>query len=214
MPNGAFMEVNTPRHEVVRLLSEKTGECVAWSCHECQRVVATNASHTTFEEAEEYALNHDRPPPCEKCGEPRRIGLGYISACHRCLSEKNRLQAEQSERERFEKAEKVPMSEWRGECLSDGDDNYFFEIEDALDHYDRNDVPRPEYLWECDPDDMTMSAAGALETSLQDHHEDAESNIPLEEITRLQKYMDRWCKKQGVRSWYCNHKRAILLEKR
>lgn len=200
------------KHHITRLLSEKTGEVVAFACKECQRIVASNISHSSLEEAEKYALEHHNPSPCSVCGSPIRSNLGYLSPCIECSSRRMRENEQKRETENFAKAKKVHMSKWKGDCLSDGDDRFFFSLEEALEHYDNLGVERPDYLWECYPTGMNISADSILEHTLSEHHEDAGGDIPESEITRLQKYLDRWCKKQKVQSWWVDTKVAVLLD--
>lgn len=204
--------VDNVQHQITRLLSEKTGEVVAFACRECRTIVASNATHSSLEEAEKYANTHANPPPCRECGTPRKFAYGYQNPCSVCSHRRFEEQQQKREEELFEKADKVRMSDWKGHCLTDGDERFFFDLDEALDHYDSRGVARPKYLWDCDPDPMTMAADGILEHALSEHHEDAIDRIPQSEIDRLQKYLDRWCKKQKVESWYMNNKTAVLLD--
>lgn len=107
-----------------------------------------------------------------------------------------------------------PMAEWKGECLTDGDEGFWWCIADALDHYDSQDVPRPAYLHECEPETMRLRADHIIDNATDEFHEDAAGGISTADEAALQHYLDMWSAKVNIVTWKDGRRRVVLIDQR
>ena len=194
------------KHAVYKLLSERTGEPVAWACEQCKVVICNN---------EPDARSHELVEACTGCGQSTAAemrGRTYRVVCRACQSARWAEESAAREEAMLAKVEKIPMAEWTGECLSDGDERFWWSLDDALEHFDSTETPRPAYLHECDPETMTLSAERILEDALDEFHEDAGGDISAKDVARLQRFLDLWCKKVNVVTWRRSYRRIVMLE--
>lgn len=122
------------------------------------------------------------------------------------------------EREQFDKAEKIPDTEWTGValCVPPGDDNgYFFtEVAEIANRFDADSDHFPVFAWDCDMEPFTLTrrdAESMIEDQLQDHHEDAVDKITTAQWEELATFLAGWAERTGIVSWHPNMKRAVML---
>jgi len=119
-------------------LYTKSGKSAGiWACGEC-RIVA----HTK-EQAEKCC----KPYQCKHCGVECKK---YWTVCDDCRRKADRAREEQ----RFEKATKITPGLWQGGMIYAGDgmgwrDGYFTDFEELEDWCASEDVPLPNYVWNC-----------------------------------------------------------------
>lgn len=94
------------------------------------------------------------------------------------------------------------MSAEDGWLYDEALDRFFGDMPEALDWYKSRGLELPSYLLECEQNMMGLHAELIVDEALADFHEGAKSNIPDEEMQRLQAFLDAWCDKQGVCSWF------------
>lgn len=147
--------------------------------------------------------------PCAICGNVMRrplVGLYPRNYCAACEAERKRASDEKEarrEQERFEKARKTTWKDYQGEmvyCDGYGNDGFLGldEVEELLEGPPEE---CPDYVWACESYDLKLDAELILQQALEDHHEDAGEGITNEAGAELQKLLDDWCAKQGVRSF-------------
>jgi len=109
----------------------------------------------------------------------------------------------------YREAKKIPLAEYKGDLLYYMDEFYDEEVIQDNDTCDE----LPKYAWACSPHDLTLEAADIVSSALEhgDHHEDAFEEVNLRDLSRLQRYLDAWCKKVAIRSWMPDFNLAVIL---
>lgn len=105
------------------------GPTGVWFCTKCGTVGPTQIL------AEQCCT----PKPCA-CGAPLSK---YHTRCDACLN----AAREKSERDLFERAEKVCEETWDGPVYADGEEKYFENTDEARDYYEGIDAPLPDFFW-------------------------------------------------------------------
>lgn len=176
-------------------------QCVAWECPTC---------HGQYVDRAFAARCCDRH--CEACGVSIHSRSCYVF-CDPCRAKR---EAER-EAERFAEATKVPEAEYADEWVysethqGGGREGYWPDVESLRDWCEGEGVASPAYVWACTPLDLSMHADSAIESALDEHHDDAGSEISDAEVRRLQDFLDEWCDAQGIRSYHTDYKRAVVL---
>lgn len=77
-------------------------------------------------------------------------------------------------------------------------------LDDYLENYNEENVnDRPEVLWVTSEEKIKIDAYDIVRDACEDLHEDAMDNITSEDFTRLQNFLDEWCKEQtGTTTYY------------
>jgi hypothetical protein len=116
-----------------------------------------------------------------------------------CVSCRNAKQAAK-DRAAYDAAPKKMLAEY----VSDHPDGMLYSDSFGGDNYrhadcvEDGDLVPDSLVWCCDPVDLHIEARHVLDSALEDHHEDAGDGVDQD---GLQKLLDEWCAKQGVRSW-------------
>ena len=116
--------------------------------------------------------------------------------------------------EAFEKAEKIPASEYKGWVSVPGCDDehgYFESVTELLSHCASTGQHAPVFVWACTPKPFRLDADAIVEQALEDHRECAKDNIPDEAIERLQLLLDGWTQATGIVSQYEDQTRAVMI---
>lgn len=166
-------------------------EVVAYACPRCRCVTGKTA---------DSAMTHYGcfPRICE-CGAECTRGW---TACDPCRARKE----ESRERERYEKAEKIQVKNWRGPVYHEPTDTYHRDAHYVLDELSEGETPTG--VWACDVLGFEMlDAYDLLESSLTESTEDAAEQL---DIDGLQKLLDTWRDEQVFVSWSPNYKKAIV----
>lgn len=181
----------------VALLSSRTGDIACYACAKCGTV------HTI---ANVYCAEVCcAPKVCDAEGcdsEPRQ---------HRIYCEPCSIAAEgEKEARKFEKATKIPYSEWDGKMLYSGRlDKYFLEWWEYMEEIESDEGAEPEeYLWDCISHRVGIDAEGVIENAMDDHYEGAIEQIV--DATELQDLLDAWCKKQDIETFWPSRNRAVM----
>lgn len=167
-------------------------------CSKCRSV---------FKTAEEAANCHgDRI--CE-CG--KKIERRFYAKCNDCDWKAQKEKSAAIEFERYEKATKIPASEWKGDKLYDGD-QYYDEIEDLLDRYD--EVQEPEYVWACKNVGLPRATSeGIIEHMLDGMWDDADSG-DLNGLEELDAAIAKFNEDNAdVKVWEVDYSTAVLVGK-
>lgn len=118
------------------------------------------------------------------------------------------------ERERFKKANKIQLKDYKYDFLYDQElDRYFEEIDILKEYYEDIEAPIPSYVYGCYPINLHLDMNDIVRNELEDnHYEDAVMDIGVDELDELQIMVNEWCKKQGIRTWYQNEEVVVLLK--
>lgn len=151
-----------------------------------------------------------QPYKCSACGVETRK---YVSECATCRD----IRETGKEKEVFEKAEKV--TEWDGWIFSDGlgyGDGYFSDVDDLIEWCEENDVPRPEYVWTCEPvafAQITVDQVTELITDSGDAYEDFEQS-DLNGLDELSKAIEAFNDaNSGIFAYHASNTKALVLPK-
>jgi hypothetical protein len=166
----------------------------ALACDKCGRVYALGQ--------EEYAAQCCEPYHCSTCGaETERCW----TKCSRCRGEEER----EKERARFEAATVVPWDEAAGAMLYDEEhDRWIRDIEDAED-----DDPPTRYAYATRPRPLSIDADDTIDNALEngEHYEDAGMDVSGAEREELQTFLNGWCQRTGIVSYFPDHSRVVLF---
>lgn len=186
-------------------LSDEAGKMHAYACGNCSKIFPILIDRALALAASCCALH------CRSCLRNYHPPLvGNRLSCPDCEA-RDGARAQAREEGLFAKATKTPAHQWDGDCLYD-DGEYYFSVEELLEHYAENDSEPPQYVWDCDREKLSMSAEHIIEAACEDHHDDAWGEISDHEKRRLQRYLDTWCDATGVSSFEPNFNRAVILE--
>jgi hypothetical protein len=187
-------------------------EVVAYACPSCGTVI-TPTSFGDGQEGQEVAralaLEHcNRHCRCSKPIPSNRI------ICDTCWEADQRVR----DLKKFELAEKVyedgygaPVY-WEGKVGSMGD-GYFSGIDEVREHCEDEDEDVPVYVWACNPVDLHIDVDNILESAFQEHYEGARDMLNAEAEEELSLFLNAWCKRQNIRSWQPDFRKAILLDR-
>lgn len=177
--------------------------CGIYHCGQCRAVYALQG------QAEMCCA----PSVCSACG--KETGRRYYTICSPCEAEK----WAQKERERFERAEKVPA--WDGWIFSEGlgyQDGFFEDWDDFNEWLASEFEPEdfedntPDYFWTCDSSPCCHLDYGSIiENATQDAYEDWEAGR-LSGQEELKAAIDAFNEaNKGEIGWAPNYKRALVL---
>jgi hypothetical protein len=166
-----------------------------WQCSRCGK------NHALKETAEKCC----EARTCDICGKPLQWA---VNICQECI-----------EKGRFDKAEKVDLKDWDGPVFTEAVDNYdgmgYFEdvgefVEFCKESYSDAEIEDlPAYVWACETVKHKLCIDNALESMLDEAHEDAYEQ--LNDVKQLEDYVAQWNAKQTVESWYPDYKKVVLL---
>ena len=145
--------------KVVELFKKDGSPAGVFYCSECRAVFASK----------EQAENCHGERLCA-CG--KKIEVRYHSECSICWSNKSQEEENKREAARFEKATKIPESEYTGEMVYDAD-KFYTDIDDAIDPY----LPgqEPDYVWACKDVGVPLATTESLyENLIENMWEDAD----------------------------------------
>ncbi len=69
----------------------------------------------------------------------------------------------------------------------------------------------PTYVWACDQKLPYTSAEDLIVSALDEHHEDASSEVNRVMKSELQEFLDSWWADTKISSWDVDYDRAIVL---
>jgi hypothetical protein len=182
--------------EGIELYKKDGTETGVFYCSECR---------TVFASKEQADICHGE----RICACGATIKSRYQSQCDECWRKDSQEKEATKERERFEKATKIPYAEYKGEMVMDGDD-YFNDLEEVLDRY--LDGQEPEYVWACE--DVGCPKANIdniVENMLENMWEDADIN-DLNGVAELEAAVEAFNKaNESIRVYIPDYTTAILI---
>lgn len=185
--------------DVKNLTEQGKNKPVALACGKCGKVWDLNMPGT----AEACCM----VVLCSCGKEPERK---YYSKCDECIQKQN----EEKEKARFDKAEKVSISDYDGTFLQN--DSFSNEgyvetcsLEDELETMEFDGKEKPTYAWACDPTPMPrIEAVDIIENHLSDFHEDTIEHL---DVDALQKAIDEWTEAQPKELSFFPINKVVLL---
>jgi hypothetical protein len=203
--------------EPIELIAKTTGRVIGFVCGKCgctEHMMFVGTYLGTDEERLEgarcAAVEHCGPRFCA-CGAERKR---HHDVCDDCRHRQWAKEHEEKEHAAFEKAEKVPASEWTGEHVwSDRFECIFDDIDELLERHNDHDEEPPEYVWECNEVRLTLDASDILSQELesQEAWEGIRDQISAADEYELQALLDGWLAKRKLRWWVEGGSLAVLL---
>jgi hypothetical protein len=142
----------------------------------------------------------------------------YWTMCKDCREKA----AVAKEKERFEEAEKIPVSDYgdpvnwsdhSGDMTGEG---FFSNTEAVIEYCEEEGFELPAYVWACKRYVFTLDADSILSQQMeqQDMFEDAIDCVPQADYDRLAAFLKDWSKGLDLVTWMVDFSRAIVLEPR
>jgi len=117
--------------------------------------------------------------------------------------------------ETISKAKEVQESDVETMLYCEEFDKYYDSTDDFFEEYsgeysDEEIYTKPELLWVCSMQEISIDADSVIENACGDLHEDASENCDYES---LQKALNEWCKKQtGTTTYYPCYKEYVKID--
>jgi hypothetical protein len=189
--------------EPLELVVRGQDEAVAFACGSCGAVFSAR-----IEGARELAVAHCRTV-CP-CGRPLAEGQALCFAC--AATERGAREARL-----FADATKVSIDDypdepvyWEGQAGTMGE-GFFLNIDEVLDYCEEEELETPKYVWACTPRPLRVPTESVLEAAVEEHNTIGVDDISVDAVGELQTFLDGWCAKQNVRTWFPDFERAVLL---
>ena len=142
---------------------------------------------------------------CDTCGKIKDHNMG-MGQCHECwdTSRKN------SDVARLNKMEIVQYD--KSMCLFHNE--RFFYDSDQLWDYLTNLLPngRPQYFVVADKKEFNLDANSIVESELENHHEEAGSDVDNSDYKFLQEQLDEFCHRVNISSWFEGESKVSLKD--
>ena len=201
-PKKPFSLYRKKKKKFVRTLT-KNGDQI-WACGEC------GSLYTPWGDGDNPLKRAGECCKQNYCSCGNKIEKGYIGPkCSPC----NRFEGNQK---RLEESEEIESFD--GPVFNDSSDQYWSDLGDFEDWaQDLIDVGEedllPEWIYPCTTKGFPkLDAWDLIQSYIEDeHHEDAGDQI--EGVEEFQKFLDSWCAKQTLESWYPNYKQKINVSK-
>lgn len=152
---------------------------------------------------------------CSDCGkdiqkkDPHYINKREKDICKDCYSKNWKEKLRNDEQQAFEKAIKIKYKDWQGEHLY-YEDEFYSDLDELLDHCHVTGN-YPTYVWDCYDEKLKIDGYETVEAALEEHYEDAINEIGSEKIAELQTLLDKWCDETGIKSYFPDRGRAVLV---
>lgn len=151
---------------------------------------------------------------CEYCGNPFKIKGYYHCDCvgFKKAEEEKRIA---KYNETIYKAKEVQESDVKTMLYCEEFDKYYDSTGDFFEEYspeysDEEIYKKPELLWVCSMQEISIDADSVIENACDDLHEDASGNC---DYGSLQKLLDDWCKEQtGTKTYYPCYKEYVKID--
>lgn len=151
---------------------------------------------------------------CKYCGKPFKQ-----QSYHHCDCEGFK-KAEEEKRiakwnETISKAKEIQESDVKTMLYCEEFDRYYDSTDDFFEEYsseysDEEVYTKPERLWVCSVQGISIDAGSVIENACDDLHEDASENC---DYGSLQKALDDWCKNQtGTTTYYPCYKSYVKID--
>jgi hypothetical protein len=182
--------------EAVELYKADGSTAGIFYCSECRVVFRTK---------DEAQLCHGEKI-CD-CGN--KIEDRFYAKCRVCQGKEQAEQSRQREAARYEKANKIQWSDYKGGMILDGDD-YYEDLESALDRYEEGQ--EPEYVWACkDIGVAKLYAEDIVQNIIENMWEDADC-YDLNGMAELDAACEAFNKaNESISVWEPDYSTAILV---
>lgn len=152
---------------------------------------------------------------CKFCGKP------YANQAYLHCDCEGQEKADEEERikkwnETISKAKEVSESDVKTMLYCEEEDEYYDCVEDFFESYKENDEigfwegTKPDRLWVCSVQEISIDAGSVIENACEDLHEDASENC---DYGSLQVTLDAWCKNQsGTTTYYPCYKEYVKID--
>lgn len=190
------------------VLYTESGEPWGVTCGKCiafvSRLATFGGGPMALESALEAAKSCCGPRTCSECGNS--MSGSWCQPC-RYAKELSRSQAA------YEKATKVTLAEYTGLMVATDDtDGSVVDADGALD-LPNGDVffaaDGTRFVWGASPDTPTVDLEHELENWLQEHHEEAESQVDHVLLRKAEALVNQAL--SGVESYYEDRSVAVIL---
>ena len=195
-------------------LRDPAGEVVLVMCGGCRMAswsvrMFGGAGPGALDECYRVAREHCERKPCDRCGAPRDTTCYVICRDCRAAKERENLHAA------FANAKKVPLAEYDGEMVTDGDEDGFefiLDFDANTDHaLELDDGTR--FVWGTRPEGASIDLEDECRESwLQEHHEDAFDAVDLDKLAEAQVLVDQALAR--VKTYYEDRSIAVVLPPR
>lgn len=141
------------------------------------------------------------PKFCEDCGVELKPWW-YRTICKPC-----------HEKRQFNNAEKLTPEQWDGWVQRDGygyNEGYFESLDDLLEYCKDEDIKPPNWVFCCELVEHKLDIDDAIETMLEEAHEDARDYLINED--ELRQFIEEWNAKQKVATYYPDYSRVVVLK--
>lgn len=147
------------------------------------------------------------------CACGKKIERRFYAECDDFQSKRWNEESRQKEAERLEKAKKISEKEYTGTFVFGPDDNYYEDIESAIDQY--LEGQEPEYVWACKDIGVPKANAESIYENLLDNMwEDADHN-DLNGVDELEAAVEAFNKaNDSIHVWTPDYSTAVLVEPR
>lgn len=148
---------------------------------------------------------------CEYCGQPLTRGF-TMCTCEDYKEHERRRQATYWQTV-VEKAEEVKESDVTTMLYDNEEDEYYYSVDECLEHYHDDGKAPPERLWVCSQANLSLDANDIVSMECEELHEDAMDSIPTSGIQKLQHMLDDWCEEytHGTTTYYPCYKQYVRV---
>jgi len=201
--------------EPLVLVVQGTEKPCGYACPTCKKVYVSaydDPSEKAMATVRDVAQRCCAEKVCQDCGKISGDSKYVYTVCAECRAKNDA----EREAKRFEKAKKVPLSDYDGETLY-WEENYYNDVWELYDHCVDNteegeEPDFPEYVWACKRVPFTLDADRMVSDECEyNHHDEAYDRIPRSEIADLQVFLDGWCEQQGVTTYEQDTGTAVLI---
>lgn len=200
----------TPSKYARPLRETPDGPIMAWMC------TNERCSHVYQSHQRRIAEQCHGPHCCEWVESDGSACYTFTAIRRVYCAEHERAAAELAERERFEKAEHIPVAAYTGGWLytkADPTVNAFFESYSALsEHFQARNLPVPRYAWGVERFVPETTAEDVIENALSEHHEDASSEVNGRQRALLDDFLKMWWNETRIYSLRTTDVAVIFYE--
>lgn len=151
---------------------------------------------------------------CPYCGEPYKQQGYYHCDCEgqKKTDEEKRIK---KWKETISKAKEIQESDVTTMLYCEEFDTFYTDINDFFEEYEREYFngrvyTKPDRLWLCSKEEISIEAANVIDSACDKLHEDAYDNCDKE---ALQKILDDWCETQtGATTYYPCYKEYVRID--
>lgn len=152
---------------------------------------------------------------CPDCGESKFTGYCNSEQC----KEKREKEKDEKQYQSFLKSKKLKPEEYDKSLVVYSDDvdgyndGYFADVYELIDYCEDNDIEIPYYVYGTYTSTFFLDIDDAIESALEDMHEDAEYMIDDKSLSELRLAVDKFNKEnEFVKTYYKDDSTTIILK--